>query len=167
MIEISYSAMIGSASNNCDTTSGGVRMAAATKAMTIATLRFSASVSGAIRPDRTSNNRMTGNSNANPNAKIRRMISERYSEMRGSISMVPNSPKVVAQPTLEARFAVSGFACSGLKVNTPLAGVLTLADRIMVMYRGRVVGIVPGDTPRDVLGLMMAGEAPNLEGAAA
>ena len=27
------------------------------------------------------------------------------------------------------------------------------------MYRGRIVGIVPGDTPRDVLGLMMAGEA--------
>jgi simple sugar transport system ATP-binding protein len=25
------------------------------------------------------------------------------------------------------------------------------------MYRGRVVGIVPGDTDRDVLGLMMAG----------
>ncbi len=25
------------------------------------------------------------------------------------------------------------------------------------MYRGRIVGIVPGDTDRDVLGLMMAG----------
>jgi simple sugar transport system ATP-binding protein len=25
------------------------------------------------------------------------------------------------------------------------------------MYRGKVVGIVPGDTDRDVLGLMMAG----------
>jgi simple sugar transport system ATP-binding protein len=25
------------------------------------------------------------------------------------------------------------------------------------MYRGRIVGIVPPDTPRDVLGLMMAG----------
>ena len=35
--------------------------------------------------------------------------------------------------------------------------VVALADRIMVMYRGRIVGIVPGDTPRDVLGLMMAG----------
>jgi simple sugar transport system ATP-binding protein len=30
-------------------------------------------------------------------------------------------------------------------------------DRIAVMYRGRIVGIVPPDTPRDVLGLMMAG----------
>jgi hypothetical protein len=29
-----------------------------------------------------------------------------------------------------------------------------------VMYRGSIVGIVPGDTPRDVLGLMMAGERP-------
>jgi simple sugar transport system ATP-binding protein len=26
------------------------------------------------------------------------------------------------------------------------------------MYRGGIVGIVPGDTPREVLGLMMAGE---------
>ena len=42
-----------------------------------------------------------------------------------------------------------------------------LADRIMVMYRGRIVGIVPGDTPRDVLGLMMAGEPLAEEGTAA
>ncbi|MFK4729919.1 ABC transporter ATP-binding protein [Agromyces mediolanus] len=50
-------------------------------------------------------------------------------------------------------------------VSTELDEVVALADRIMVMYRGRVVGIVPGTTPRDVLGLMMAGEQP--EGAAA
>jgi simple sugar transport system ATP-binding protein len=53
-----------------------------------------------------------------------------------------------------------------LVVSTELDEVAALADRIMVMYRGRVVGIVPGDTPRDVLGLMMAGEVP-AEGAAA
>jgi len=52
-------------------------------------------------------------------------------------------------------------------VSTELDEVTALADRIMVMYRGRVVGIVPGDTPRDVLGLMMAGEAPQNEGVAA
>ena len=53
-------------------------------------------------------------------------------------------------------------------VSTELDEVTALADRIMVMYRGRIVGIVPGDTPRDVLGLMMAGEAPRRsEGAAA
>ena len=45
-------------------------------------------------------------------------------------------------------------------VSTELDEVTALADRIAVMYRGRIIGIVPGDTPRDVLGLMMAGEAP-------
>jgi ABC-type uncharacterized transport system ATPase subunit len=52
-------------------------------------------------------------------------------------------------------------------VSTELDEVTALADRIMVMYRGRVVGIVPGDTPRETLGLMMAGESANLEGDAA
>lgn len=42
-------------------------------------------------------------------------------------------------------------------VSTELDEVIALADRIAVMYRGRIVGIVPGDTDRDVLGLMMAG----------
>lgn len=42
-------------------------------------------------------------------------------------------------------------------VSTELDEVLNLADRIAVMYRGRIVGIVPGNTSRDVLGLMMAG----------
>ncbi len=28
------------------------------------------------------------------------------------------------------------------------------------MFRGKIVGIVPAGTPRDVLGLMMAGERP-------
>ncbi|WGD37034.1 ABC transporter ATP-binding protein [Lysinibacter sp. HNR] len=45
-------------------------------------------------------------------------------------------------------------------VSTELDEVAALADRIAVMYRGEIVGIVPGDTPRDVLGLMMAGEKP-------
>ena len=52
-------------------------------------------------------------------------------------------------------------------VSTELDEVSALADRIMVMYRGRIIGIVPGDTPRDVLGLMMAGESPEAEGEAA
>ena len=42
-------------------------------------------------------------------------------------------------------------------VSTELDEVLALADRILVMYRGRIVGDVPGGTDRDVLGLMMAG----------
>ena len=44
-----------------------------------------------------------------------------------------------------------------LLVSTELDEVLALADRIGVMYRGRLVGIVDGSTSRDVLGLMMAG----------
>ncbi|MBN9225270.1 MAG: heme ABC transporter ATP-binding protein [Microbacterium sp. SCN 70-27] len=42
-------------------------------------------------------------------------------------------------------------------VSTELDEVTALADRIAVMYRGTVVGIVPGDTSRETLGLMMAG----------
>ncbi|MEJ5914804.1 ABC transporter ATP-binding protein [Pseudokineococcus sp. 1T1Z-3] len=42
-------------------------------------------------------------------------------------------------------------------VSTELDEVLQLADRIAVMYRGTVIGVVDGDTERDVLGLMMAG----------
>ncbi|TRW45109.1 ABC transporter ATP-binding protein [Georgenia yuyongxinii] len=44
-----------------------------------------------------------------------------------------------------------------LIVSTELDEVLALADRIAVMYRGRMVGIVEAGTHRDVLGLMMAG----------
>lgn len=42
-------------------------------------------------------------------------------------------------------------------VSTELDEVLELADRIAVLYKGKLVGIVPGGTSRDVLGLMMAG----------
>jgi simple sugar transport system ATP-binding protein len=52
-------------------------------------------------------------------------------------------------------------------VSTELDEVTALADRIAVMYRGAIVGIVPADTPRDILGLMMAGETPAGTGAAA
>ncbi|KHK99500.1 heme ABC transporter ATP-binding protein [Microbacterium mangrovi] len=52
-----------------------------------------------------------------------------------------------------------------LVVSTELDEVAALADRIAVMYRGAIVGIVPGDTPRDVLGLMMAGEHPEEDAA--
>ncbi len=42
-------------------------------------------------------------------------------------------------------------------VSSELDEVVALADRIAVMYRGSIIGIVPADTPRGVLGLMMAG----------
>jgi ABC-type uncharacterized transport system ATPase subunit len=44
-----------------------------------------------------------------------------------------------------------------LIVSTELDEVVALADRVAVMYRGRIVGIVPPTTSREVLGLMMAG----------
>jgi ABC-type uncharacterized transport system ATPase subunit len=44
-----------------------------------------------------------------------------------------------------------------LIVSTELDEVAALADRIAVMYRGRIVGVVGPDTSREVLGLMMAG----------
>nr|WP_152910337.1 ABC transporter ATP-binding protein [Pseudactinotalea sp. HY160] len=47
-----------------------------------------------------------------------------------------------------------------LIVSTELDEVAALADRIAVMNKGRVVGIVPAGTSRDVLGLMMAGIPP-------
>jgi simple sugar transport system ATP-binding protein len=42
-------------------------------------------------------------------------------------------------------------------VSTELDEVYALADRIAVLYGGKVMGVVEPDTPRDVLGLMMAG----------
>ncbi|WP_062302052.1 ABC transporter ATP-binding protein [Demequina subtropica] len=42
-------------------------------------------------------------------------------------------------------------------VSAELDEVVALADRIAVMYHGRIVGIVPPETDRDTLGLMMAG----------
>jgi simple sugar transport system ATP-binding protein len=42
-------------------------------------------------------------------------------------------------------------------VSTELDEVAALADRIAVMYRGRIVGLVGPETSREVLGLMMAG----------
>ncbi|CAM3969672.1 ABC transporter ATP-binding protein [Helcobacillus massiliensis] len=42
-------------------------------------------------------------------------------------------------------------------VSTELDEISQLSDRIAVMYRGRILGIVPGDESREVLGLMMAG----------
>ena len=46
-----------------------------------------------------------------------------------------------------------------LIISTELDEVLALADRIAVMYRGRIVDIVPGKTPREKLGQLMAGVA--------
>jgi simple sugar transport system ATP-binding protein len=44
-------------------------------------------------------------------------------------------------------------------ISTELDEVLALADRIAVMYRGQIVGIVEANTDRAKLGQMMAGVA--------
>jgi simple sugar transport system ATP-binding protein len=44
-----------------------------------------------------------------------------------------------------------------LLVSSELDEVLALGDRIAVMYRGRIVGIVPPTASREQIGLMMAG----------
>ncbi len=46
-------------------------------------------------------------------------------------------------------------------VSTELDEVLALADRIAVMYRGRIIGVLPAGASRDKVGLMMAGVAPD------
>ncbi|MGC4893304.1 ABC transporter ATP-binding protein [Micromonospora sp. DT31] len=45
-------------------------------------------------------------------------------------------------------------------VSSELDEVIGLADRIAVMYRGRIIGIVGPDTPREEIGLLMAGITP-------
>jgi simple sugar transport system ATP-binding protein len=42
-------------------------------------------------------------------------------------------------------------------VSTELDEVLGLADRIGVMYRGKIIGEVPGGTSAEEIGLLMAG----------
>jgi len=44
-----------------------------------------------------------------------------------------------------------------LMVSSELDEVVGLADRIAVMYRGRILAVVSPDTPREELGLLMAG----------
>jgi simple sugar transport system ATP-binding protein len=48
-----------------------------------------------------------------------------------------------------------------LVVSSELDEVVALADRIAVMYRGRVLAVVPPNTPRETLGLLMAGINPD------
>ena len=43
-------------------------------------------------------------------------------------------------------------------ISTELDEVIALSSQIAVLYEGRIVGIVPPDTPRETLGLMMGGK---------
>jgi simple sugar transport system ATP-binding protein len=44
-----------------------------------------------------------------------------------------------------------------LLISSELDEILALADRIAVMYRGRILATLPADTPRERIGLLMAG----------
>ncbi|HYS01387.1 MAG TPA: heme ABC transporter ATP-binding protein, partial [Candidatus Eisenbacteria bacterium] len=47
-----------------------------------------------------------------------------------------------------------------LLISSELDEILSLADRVAVMYRGRIVAILEGDAiDRDRIGLLMAGAA--------
>ena len=47
-----------------------------------------------------------------------------------------------------------------LIVSTELDEVVALADRIAVMYRGKIMAVVPPETSREDIGLLMAGAHP-------
>ena len=65
---------------------------------------------------------------------------------------------VGAQEFIHRRIVVErDRATPVLIISTELDEVLALADRIAVMYRGAIIGILPGGSSRDQVGLMMAG----------
>lgn len=47
-----------------------------------------------------------------------------------------------------------------LLISTELDEVLALADRVGVLYAGRLTGVLPPDAPREEFGLLMGGKAP-------
>lgn len=55
--------------------------------------------------------------------------------------------------------------CAVLLVSPELDEIMSLSDRIAVMYRGRIVDVVPAESAtREQLGLMMAGERSSTDG---
>jgi len=50
-----------------------------------------------------------------------------------------------------------GIGTAVLLVSSELDEVMALSDRIAVMYRGRIIATVSPDTPREEIGLLMAG----------
>ena len=77
---------------------------------------------------------------------------------------------IAVSPTRGLDVAAAGYVHAKLRVraadggatvliSTELDEVIALSTRIAVLYEGRIVGIVPPDTPRETLGLMMGGKA--------
>ncbi|MDQ2846850.1 MAG: ABC transporter ATP-binding protein [Actinomycetota bacterium] len=77
---------------------------------------------------------------------------------------------VGAQEFIHRRIVAERDAGSAVVlVSSELDEVLALADRIAVMYRGSIIGELPGGSSRDQIGLMMAGitDAGNTDGGGA
>jgi len=83
---------------------------------------------------------------------------------------------VAVSPTRGLDVAATGYVHARLRtraaeggatvlISTELDEVIALSTRIAVLYEGRIVGIVPPDTPRETLGLMMGGKAADAGGA--
>ena len=77
---------------------------------------------------------------------------------------------VAVSPTRGLDIAATGYVHARLRerqseggatvlISTELDEVVALSSRVAVLYEGKVIGIVPRDTPRDTLGLMMGGHA--------
>jgi simple sugar transport system ATP-binding protein len=90
----------------------------------------------------------------------------------------PLKALVAAQPTRGVDVGSTQFihgqviaardaGCAVLLVSSELDEIVALADRIAVMYRGKVLAIVDADAPREQLGLLMAGVTGDTSGAAA
>src|SRR5215203_1246462 len=82
-IPSSYKMHSGTASNNCDRTSGGVKMAATMNAPTITYGRAFFSLSMVARPNRTSSTTTIGTSNVRPNAMNNPITKLKYASMSG------------------------------------------------------------------------------------
>ena len=76
---------------------------------------------------------------------------------------------VAVSPTRGLDVAATGYVhaklraraadgCATVLISTELDEVIALSTRIAVLYEGRIVGVVPPDTPRETLGLMMGGK---------
>ena len=50
---------------------------------------------------------------------------------------------------------------SVLLISSELSEIMSLSDRIAVMYKGEIIGVVSPDEPVEKIGLLMAGAKPD------
>ena len=127
-----------------------VAVAAATGGLVLAGAGMAAAVSGAQGAAVHSPGVLSGNVVQVP------VLDAIIARKPSAILIAPTDTTQLVEPLRKAHDA----GIPVIVVSTELDEVVGLADRIAVMYRGGIVGIVPADTSRDDLGLMMAGEMP-------